>query len=384
MTDRIKSVVAHPLIYAEPHYRGARRCVTLAKIETDSGVVGWGESISQIPEAALATGLIIDQGLGPTLIGEDSRDVERLWAGMCRHAYWYGVEGIAGFAISALDMALWDLAGHLAGRPTWCLLGGLGRRRLPAMGSVIFDMLDLDSTLEDFRYMRDAGYPILKAGWGMTSDAMFGQEATRDDVYLNAVRDLIGPERDLVVDVPGAQRLWDLKTAMRRLKDWEPHRLRWVEQPLHPAELDNHRILRAHTSTPVGTGEDEWSPESYGHVLRAGAADVVQLDPGRCLGLTGAMKVIGDVEAAGVDYSMHSWSSALNTAASLALLSVSRHGVSLDFKPYESPMQHDLVTDPWELSDGHLEMRDRPGLGVTVDEAAMSQFRLNWIRPVTR
>ena len=375
--DPIRSVVAFPLVYEEPHYRGARRCVTLARVETRGGVVGWGESISQIPEAALATGLVIDRGLGPTLVGENPRDVGRLWAGMCRHAYWYGVEGIAGFAISALDMALWDLAGQLAGRPTADLLGGVGRRRLPAMGSVIFDMLDLDRTLEEFRFMRDAGFPILKAGWGMTSEAMFGQDAARDDVYLNAVRELIGPDLGLVVDVPGAQRLWDLKTAMRRLKDWEPHRLRWVEQPLHPAELDNHRLLRAHTSTPVGTGEDEWSPESYGHVLRAGAADVVQIDPGRCLGLTGALRVIADVEVAGVGYSMHSWSSALNTAASLALLSVSHCGDTLDFKPHESPMQHELVTDPWELDDGHLVLRDRPGLGVTVDESALERFRLS-------
>ncbi|MDT0203157.1 mandelate racemase/muconate lactonizing enzyme family protein [Nocardioides sp. AE5] len=375
--DPISTIAAYPLIYEEPHYRGARRCVTLARIETRSGVVGWGESISQIPEAALATAVIIDRGLAATLVGEDARDVTRLWSQMCRHAYWYGVEGIAGFAISALDMALWDLAGHLAGRPVTALIGDIGRRRVPAMGSVIFDMLDLDATLEEFRFMRDAGYPILKAGWGMTSEAMFGQDAARDDVYLRAVRDLIGPDLGLVVDVPGAQRLWDLKTAMRRLKDWEPHGLRWVEQPLHPAELENHRILRAHTTTPVGTGEDEWSPESYGHVLRAGAADVIQIDPGRCLGLTGALRVIREIESAGVNYSMHSWSSALNTAASLALLSVSDHGDTLDFKPHESPMQHDLVTDPWELVDGHLELRERPGLGVTVEPSQLERFRLS-------
>ncbi|WP_283139368.1 mandelate racemase/muconate lactonizing enzyme family protein [Rhizohabitans arisaemae] len=376
MTDLIRSVSSWPLIYKEPHYRGARRCVTLARIETRGGVVGWGEAISQIPEAALATGLVIDRGLGPTLVGEDARDVERLWAGMCRHAYWYGVEGIAGFAISALDMALWDLAGQLAGRPTAALLGGVGATRSPAMGSVIFDMRDLDRTLEEFRFMKDAGYPILKAGWGMDPDAMFGQDAARDLAYLRAVRELIGPDLGLVVDVPGARRVWNLKTAVRRLTEWEEFGLRWVEQPLHPAELDQHRILRERTRTPIGTGEDEWSPESYRHVLHAGAADVIQIDPGRCLGLTGARKVIAEIEIAGVDYSMHSWSGALNTAASLALLSVSHHGDTLDFKPHESPMQHDVVENPWQIADGHLTVRDSPGLGVTLRESELERFRL--------
>ena len=377
MSDPIESVASWPLIYEEPHYRGARRCITIARVQTRAGAVGWGEAISQIPEAALATSLVIDRGLGPTLVGADPRDVERLWAEMCRHAYWYGVEGIAGFAISALDMALWDLAGHLAGRPTAALLGGAGRTRVPAMGSIIFDMRDLDATLQEFDFMRTAGYPILKAGWGMDAQAMFGQDEARDFSYLRAIRDLIGPELSLVVDVPGAQRLWDLKTGDARMSAWEEFDLHWVEQPLHPQELDNHRILREHTCTPIGTGEDEWSPESYRHVLAARAADVIQIDPGRCLGITGAMRIIADIESAGVNYSMHSWSGALNTAASLALLCVSTHGDTLDFKPHPSPMQHELVTDPWEPVDGHLEVRDRPGLGVSVDETQLDRFRLS-------
>ncbi len=109
-------------------------------------------------------------------------------------------------------------------------------------------------------------------------------------------------------------------------------------------------------------------------MLKAGAADVIQIDPGRCLGISGALRIIADIESAGVGYSMHSWSSALNTAASLALLSVSTHGDTLDFKPHESPMQHELVADPWEPVDGYLVLRDRPGLGVTIDERQLEKF----------
>jgi L-alanine-DL-glutamate epimerase-like enolase superfamily enzyme len=367
----IKRVDAFPLEYAEPHYRGQIRYITLARVETDDGAVGWGEAISQFPEAAVATRTLILDGFAPLIEGADPLEVELLWQRMCRHAYWYGVEGIAAFAISAIDMALWDLKGKLLGQPVATLLGGQLRSEIPAMGSVIFDMDDLDWTLGEFSLMRDAGYGIVKAGWGMPGGPMFGADAARDLRYLEEVRAVIGPDLSLVVDVPGAQGLWDVPTAIRRLREWERFDLRWVEQPLHPADLAGHRRLRAAVAVPIGTGEDEWSPETYQRVIECDGVDVLQLDPGRCLGLTGCREVIKMVETANLKCSAHSWSGALNTAASLAFLATSAHGDTLDFKPHPSPMQHELVEDPWAQSGGLLALRPEPGLGVRVEEAAV-------------
>jgi L-alanine-DL-glutamate epimerase-like enolase superfamily enzyme len=370
----IARVEAFPLRYREPHYRGAERCVTLVRIETEDGAVGWGEAISQLREASLATRTLVHEGFAPLVRGGDPLDVEVLWRRMCGHAYWYGVEGIAAFAISAIDMALWDLKGKLLGEPVARLLGGRLREEIPAMGSIIFDMEDLDWTLAEFRAMREQGYRIVKAGWGMTFDAVFGADRRRDLTYLTEVRRVIGDELSLVVDVPGAQRLWDATTAIRRLREWEPFDLRWVEQPLHPADLAGHRRLRAAVATPIGTGEDEWSPETYKRIIDAGAADVLQLDPGRCLGITGCRETVKLIENAGLKYTMHSWSGALNTAASLHVLAISRNGDTLDFKPHESPMQHDLVDDPWVQQDGLLALRDEPGLGVSIRQDAVDRY----------
>ncbi len=372
----ISRVDSFPLEYAEPHYRGLERCITLVRVETSDGAVGWGEAISQFPEATRATKVLVDDGFAPLVIGEDPRDVEALWQRMCEHAYWYGVEGIAAFAISAIDMALWDVKGRLLGEPVAALLGGDHRQEIPAMGSVIFDMEDLDWTLAEFQFMRDAGYPIVKAGWGMHPGALFGDDRDRDLRYLNEVRSVIGDELSLVVDTPGARALWDVDTAIERLTEWEPFRLRWVEQPLLPADLDGYARLRRSVSVPVGAGEDEWGPESYGRVIDAGCVDVLQLDPGRCLGLTGCREVIRMVEDAGIQYSAHSWSGALNTAASLHFLAISEAGDTLDFKPHESPMQHELVSDPWQPTDGMLAIRAEPGLGVEVREEAVTKYRL--------
>lgn len=370
----IRRIDAFPLAYNEPHYRGAERCVTLVRVETDDGVVGWGEAISQFREATLATKLLVDEGFSPLLRGEDPLEVERLWHTMCSHAYWYGVEGIAAFAISAIDMALWDVKGKILGQPVATLLGGMVQHTIPAMASIIFDMESLDWTLSEFQSFRDEGYRIVKAGWGMRPDAVFGQDRARDLNYVREVRGVIGDEIDLVVDVPGARGLWDVPTAVRRFREWEEFRLRWVEQPLRPADLEGHARLRAAVSTPIGTGEDEWSPETYQRLIASQGVDVVQIDPGRCLGLTGAREVVKLVEAAGIRCSAHSWSSALNTAASLHFLAISPVGDTLDFKPHQSPMQHDLVDDPWAPADGLLALRREPGLGVTVRPEAVQKY----------
>lgn len=376
MSDcRIERIEAFPLIYEEPHYRGAERCVTIVRVQA-GGAIGWGEAISQFPEASAATKILVEQGFAPLLHGEVATDVERNWERMCSHAYWYGVEGIAAFAISAIDMALWDLAGKLAGRPSVELLGRPVRRAIPAMGSIIFDMDDLDWTLAEFASMRERGYRIVKAGWGMRPESLFGEDAERDLRYLQEVRATIGAELSLVVDTPGAKGLWDLPTAIERLTEWQPFDLRWVEQPLPPEDLGGYAELRAAVEVPIGAGEDEWGPESYAHVIGHGCVDVLQLDPGRCLGLTGCRKVVGMCESAGISCSAHSWSGALNTAASLAFLAISDVADALDFKPHESPMQNELVDRPWTQENGLLELRDTPGLGVEVLDEALDRFAL--------
>ena len=114
--------------------------------------------------------------------------------------------------------------------------------------------------------------------------------------------------------------------------------------------------------------------EGYRRLIKSGGVDIVQMDPGRCQGITGSRQVVKLVEAENLLFTAHTWSSALNTAASVHLLASSSHGLTMDFKPHESPMQHELVTDPWVQSDGFLEVRDKPGLGITVDEKVVEKY----------
>ncbi|MDX6552068.1 MAG: hypothetical protein QOH74_556, partial [Gaiellales bacterium] len=346
----------------------------LVRIETRDGVTGWGEANTRFREAALATKVLVDEGFGPSIAGRDPRDVETLWREMCEHAYWFGVEGIAAFAISAIDMALWDLQGKLLGRPVANLLGDRCKDEIPATAAIIFDMDDLDWTLREFESFTREGYRVVKGGAGLHPDARIGQDRVRDRRFLEGIRQVIGNDVSLVVDVANTHGLWDTETAIERTREWEEFDLRWIEQPLPPADLAAHARLRSSVATTIGTGEDEWSPETYGRLIESGGVDVVQLDPGRCLGLTGCREVVRMVEAAGLRYSAHSWSSALNTAASLHLLAISESGDVLDFKPHESPVQHELVDDPWAQQAGSLALRDEPGLGVSVRQDAVDRL----------
>jgi len=360
----------------EPHDSGTRRCVTLVRVEDADGAVGWGEAISLHRGVTLATKVLVEEGFAPLVVGADPGDVEAIWLELRRHSHRWGPEGIAGFAISAIDMALWDLKGRQLGQPLARLLGGALRDQIPAMASIHFDMEDLDWTLNEFRGFREDGYRIVKAGWGMRPEAVFGQDRQRDLRFVREIREVIGADISLVVDLPGARRIWDVPTAIRRVRELEEFDLRWIEAPLPPEDLAGHRRLRAAVATPIGTGEDEWRPSGYRRLIASEGVDVLQLDPGRCLGITGSRRIAALVEAANLSCSAHSWSSALNTAASLGFLAATPAADTLDFKPHESPLQHELVEDPWIQEGGFLSLREEPGLGVTVREdvvAAMAR-----------
>jgi L-alanine-DL-glutamate epimerase-like enolase superfamily enzyme len=370
----ITQVDVFPLSYNEPHYRDRKRSVTLVRIATDDGAVGWGEANTRFHEASLATKALVSGGFAPLILKRDPSEVVKLWREMCDHAFWFGVEGIAAFAISAIDMALWDLKGKLLGQPVARLLGDPIMDAVPAMAAIILDMDDLSWTLAEFSSLAEAGYRTVKGGGGLRSDAAIGQDRARDAHYLSEIRAVIGEGVSLVIDIAAVHGLWDVDTAIERFHEWEPFDLRWIEQPLLPSDLRGHARLRAAVTTPIGTGEDEWSPETYDALIRSGGVDVVQIDPGRCLGITGCREVIRMVETARLRYSAHSWSSALNTAAALPLLAISASADTVDFKPHESPVQHELVDEPWEQTSGVIELRDVPGLGVTVNERAVTKM----------
>ena len=374
---KVGRVQAFAVRYPEPNNDGKLRSLCLVRVETDDGLVGWGEAISGAPVVSLAVAFVVERRLAPIVLGRDPRDVTGAWAAMRDATYWDGNGGIVSFGISAIDMALWDIAGKAAGQPLWALLGGRRRERVPVCASTIFATDDLDRVGREFAGFVADGYRFVKGGWGHDLSIAFGLDETRDLAVAKAVRGAVGPDNEIIVDVV-AQAGWDSSHAIRMARRLdEACRLYWLEDPLIEQDLEGYRRLRSAVDVRICTGEKGWHAAHYRGLIESGGLDVVMVDPGKAEGVTGAWGIISMAAASGLAWNAHSWSSALNTAASLHMAVAAPNTLIFELKPLPSPMQHELVRTPIEQLDGWVSPPDAPGLGVEVDEAVVARYRIS-------
>jgi L-alanine-DL-glutamate epimerase-like enolase superfamily enzyme len=372
LVDRVQAVAVR---YPEPNNNGKIRSLTLVRIDTDDGTTGWGEAISGPQETCLAVAFMVERRLAPIVLGRDPRDVLGAWTAMRDATYWDGNGGLVTFGISALDMALWDIAGKVQGWPVHDLLGGRRHDRLPACASTILATDDLDRVREEFRGFVADGYRFVKGGWGHDLSIAFGLDEDRDLALGAAVREAIGPSTEMILDVV-ALAGWDAAHAIRMCQALHENcRLYWLEDPLAEQDLDGYRQLHDVAPTRICTGEKGWHAVHYRGLIESGGLDVIMIDPGKAEGITGSWRIIEMAAAAGLPWNAHSWSSALNTAASLHLSAAATNTLLFELKPVPSPMQHELVTNPIGHVDGWMSPPSGPGLGVEVDESVVERYR---------
>jgi L-alanine-DL-glutamate epimerase-like enolase superfamily enzyme len=370
---RIQSVEPIPVSYPEPNDHHAIRHLCLVRVQADDGLVGWGEAVTMWPEASLATKAIIE-GLAPLLIGRDPVENDALWRTMKEHTWWYGLGGIASFAIAALDIAVWDLKGKALGARVVDLLGGPVRERLPAIASSHATHSDIPAMVDEIGGWLETGLHGVKVGFGKRGDARLGYEHSRDIDFVHAVRAAIGPERSIMIDIGNAIR-WDVSTAVARVRAMEPYGIDWIEEPLGHDDPTGYARLRAKTTTRIAYGEREWHTAGYQRLLDTGTVDVVGVDPGRAEGITGFRRVCERAEAARRQANAHAWSSAIVTAASLAVSFSTPVCQQFEVKPLRNPMQHDLVTEPLDHTEGWMYVPSKPGLGIEVVDEVVHRYR---------
>ena len=374
---KIKKVDVFPLGYEEPNDDNAMRYVVLVRIEASDGVVGWGECISQFRESTHATAAMLDNGLTDLVIGRDPLDNEKIWDDLRQQVWWYGdVGGIAAFAISAIDMALWDLKGKLLNVPLYQLLGGKQSERLPVCASTHPKASEIDAMAAELAGHIANGYQLVKVGFGKKGHANLGVDPKRDIAFVKAVREAIGPDAGFIVDI-GAKMRWTLPYAVKMAKAFSEHRLTWLEDPFHPHNLGAYTHLRqAVPEMMIGFGERFWNLHDYHRLLEADVCDVILVDPGRTEGVTGMHRITQLAAKYNVAMDAHTWSSAINTAASIHLSLVAARPTIFELKPIENPMQHELVTNPICHKDGWIYAPEGPGLGVEVIEKTVEKYNL--------
>ena len=264
----------------------------IVKVSTDAGITGWGEVdgcpyvTKAIIEAPMSHTLVT--GLRALLLGEDPLETLRLWQKMYERTLYYGREGAVIQAMAGIDLALWDIKGKALQQPVYKLLGGGFRKRVRVYSSNMFQF-GAEATAERAKQAQDAGFTAVKFGW-----EPFGQDPATDCAYLEAIRRAIGDEMDIMLDVG---LIWDAKTTLQRARLFEPYRLAWIEEPLHPDDLAGYAKVAAGTDTRIAAGEEECTLAGFTRLMDQGRIDVAQVDLTRC-GLTQALKIAAAAAAA--------------------------------------------------------------------------------------
>jgi L-alanine-DL-glutamate epimerase-like enolase superfamily enzyme len=374
--SRIVRVEAIPVAYTEPNDCNSTRSLLLCRLETSDGVVGWGEAITQFPEASRSAAVLLD-GLADTVLGRDPLDHASILADLHQRSWWYSYGGgIGAFVLSALDIALWDLRGKILDVPVSVLLGGALRTELPVIASTHAFNESLDFEVQRHgAYVSDDGYTGIKIGMGKRGDAHLGYEIDRDVAFVADLRAAIGPDALLIMD-RGQSLVWSVADAIRRTRAFDEYQLAWMEEPLEPYDVEGFRRLRSQVTCLIGTGEREFTVRGYQRLMTEGISDVVGFDPARAGGITAGLEVIKLVEAANVWFNAHAWSSAITTAASIALSASTPRCLLFEMKPLANPMQNELITTPFVQKNGTMRVPTGPGLGIEVIESFVEHVRL--------
>lgn len=376
MTDTISAVEPLSVAYPEPNDNNATRYLTFVRVTTSGGVVGWGEAVTMFPGVCRATERLVEE-LAEVLIGRDVTDTDAIWNQIVGDGWWYDYRGgIFSFAVSAIDIALWDAKGKVLGAPLIDLIGGARQETLPVIASTHAFGADLGGEVERHAaYVRDEGYLGVKIGFGKRGDARLGYELDRDIRFVTELRAAAGDDAWIMVD-RGQSLPWTLQDAVDRVRAWDEVGLTWVEEPFEPDASGDFQALREIARCRIAGGEREWDERGYREALADGTLDVIGCDVGRVGGITGALRVIRTVEEHGRAFNSHAWSSAVNTAVSIALSAATPTTLVQELKPDRNPMQHDLVAVPFRAVDGRIGVPRTPGNGVEIDPSVLEHFRL--------
>jgi D-galactarolactone cycloisomerase len=357
-----------PFAYSQAWYR--RRGAMLVEVTTGDGITGWGEAFGP-PELTAA----ITAWLAPPLLGQDAMAREAIWQALYNRLRDHGQRGLVVEAISAIDIALWDIAGQALGLPIHRLLGGPLRQEVEAYATGFYRRERDDHLrylVEEAEQRRAEGFATLKlkTGWGLAEDI----------ALTRAFRDAIGPDCGLLVDCNHA---YDATAAIaygRAVADCD---IGWFEEPVPPEDIAGYIEVKARQPIPVAGGEAVFARFGFAEMIARRSVDILQPDVAACGGISELKKVADMASAFGMRVNPHVWGTGVTLAASLHLLAVIPDNppglfprpplLELDRSPH--PVREALLRTPIEAVAGRVRVPEGPGLGIEVDRAALARFR---------
>lgn len=372
-----------PIPHERQHVSGFGRVSSfdsvIVGVETEAGITGWGEAKAGVGSAAACAGLaaIINLDYAPLLLGQDPRDISRLWDVLYntpREGYaiadghglpQLGRRGLSISAIAGVDVALWDILGKSLGVPVWRLLGGRRAEWMPAYASGGWaDVQNIGAQLKD--YCDRAGFRAVKMRVGVMDGS-----PVRSAARVRAAREALGPDIRLMADAHGTWTVAEAKAFGRMVEDLD---LFWFEEPVSADDKAGLAEVRRSSSVPISTGESEFTRHDFREIAELRAADVLQPDLAIAGGLSEGLRIAAIASAFNLRLAPHLWSGAPAFAAGLHLAATQSAGFIVEYSLGHNPMLHDLIEESFPVVDGMVEIPDRPGLGITVREDFLRQY----------
>jgi L-rhamnonate dehydratase len=341
----------------------------LVRIETDEGIVGYGE-VDTSPEVGKA---VIDAemshgtcyGLREILVGMDPFDIEQIWELMYRKTNYYGRLGVVMHAMSGVDMALWDILGKAVGKPVHKLLGGSFCPDVRAYASMLMPETALEVREMVSRYV-EQGFTAVKLGYGP-----LGKDVRRDVELAAAAKETAGRDIEVMIDIGHG---YSLKMAMQAAKQFESLGIYWMEEPFPPEAIEDYRRLSDSTSLRIAAGEQDVGRWTFRRLIWEAHLDVIQPDISRVGGLSEAKRVAYMAHEVNRVCVPHAFRSGILVAACLHLIAAIPNSAFLEFSVTDSALRRELLAEPFKVVQGRVAVPTKPGLGIEIDPETVDKY----------
>ncbi len=359
-----------PIWRLRPIYTRDLACVVV-RIETDTGLVGWGEAHTPVaPEAAKAA---IDALLAGIVLGRDPLDIQPIWENMYSSMRMRGHStGFLLEAISGVDIALWDLAGRALGVPISTLLGGRVRERIPVYASSL-PRVHARAGEAGYQGLADLARSLVDQGY-RAFKVKLGIDIEQDRHSLRVLRKAVGPDVRICVDVNGAYDLAQARLAGRMMEEEGAY---WLEEPLMPENWRGYADLAASLQIRVVAGECLFNRWQFNDYFVAGAVDAINPDVGRAGGISECKRISDLADTYGIPFSPHiSIGSAIYMAASLQWAAAGSNLNMCEWPMDVSAIGNGILKRPFQFQGGAILLDETPGLGIDIDEDKLRRWQV--------
>ena len=349
----------------------SNRKICILKIICDNGIVGWGEAYGPATVVKESVNYIKQN-----IIGMNPLDSDIIWSTLFRRVHDYGRSGVFVSAISAIDIALWDIKGKYHKLPVSTLLGGSYRKKIRpyATGLYFSDSKTLTDDLcnEAMEYVNEGFKSIkMKVGLNIKSDVN----------NVKAVRNTIGPDIELMID---SNHAYSYDEALKLSKKLEDQDIKWFEEPLSPEFYDQYSDFKSKSLIPVAAGECEYLRYGFQKLLDKNCIDFLQMDICSCGGLTEAKRISALSSAKGVKVIPHTWGSGIAFYTAINFISnlepipgrLYNEDAYIEYDRTENKIRENIIKNNIIMKDGYISVNHKPGLGIDVDETYLNEIKI--------